>query len=131
MLEKSTTFGGVSSNDIPGCKEFYEGALGLTVTEAMGGLDVELPDGKRLFVYPKDDHTPATYTFLNFQVDDIEAAVDELRAHGVNTKIYPDEDFPTDERGIARGNGRGPDIAWFTDPVGNVIAVLADSQPAG
>jgi catechol 2,3-dioxygenase-like lactoylglutathione lyase family enzyme len=125
MLEKSTTFGGVSSDDIPGCA-----ALGLTVADSMGGLDVELPDGKHLFVYPKRDHQPATYTFLNFKVDDIEAAVDELRAKGVETKIYSDDDFPTDARGIARGHGHGPDIAWFRDPAGNVIAVLADSEPA-
>jgi catechol 2,3-dioxygenase-like lactoylglutathione lyase family enzyme len=128
MLENSTAFSGVSSSDIAASKEFYGETLGLTVTDSMGGLDVELPGGAHLYVYPKPNHQPATFTFLNFAVTDLDATVDWLRARGVETKIYPDDEFPTDDRGIARGLGGGPDIAWFTDPSGNVIAVLADTR---
>lgn len=131
MLENSTAFSGVSSSDISASKEFYGQTLGLTVTDAaMDGLDVELPGGAHLYIYPKPNHQPASFTFLNFAVADLDATVDWLRARGVETKIYPDDEFPTDARGIARGLGGRPDIAWFTDPSGNVIAVLADPRAA-
>ena len=81
-----------------------------------------MPEGHRIFVYPKDNHEPATFTVLNLVVDDVEAAVDELNAAGVQTNIYDDPGLPTDEKGIARG--MGPDIAWFKDPAGNVISVM-------
>jgi hypothetical protein len=94
----------------------------------MGNLDLTLPGGGTVFVYPKPDHEPASFTILNFVVDDIDAAVDELNARGVVTRIYDDPSFPTDEKGIARGKaaGQGPDIAWFRDPAGNVLSVLQD-----
>jgi hypothetical protein len=93
----------------------------------MGNLDIALPSGGHVFVYPKPDHTPASFTILNLAVDDIDAAVDDLNAKGVVTKIYDDDSLPTDEKGIARGRAvdRGPDIAWFRDPAGNVMSVLA------
>ena len=81
-----------------------------------------------MFIYPKEDHTPATFTILNLVVDDIDAAVDELNAKGVATAIYDDPQLPTDEKGVLRGRSadRGPDIAWFRDPAGNVLSVLQD-----
>ncbi|MFS0713789.1 VOC family protein [Microbacterium sp. 2P01SA-2] len=118
-------FSGFSVDDIDAARSFYADTLGLDVeTNAMGFLEIRLTSGGGILVYGKPDHTPASFTILNFPVADIDAAVDELRGRGVDTKIYPDETFPSDERGIVRGGGGGPDIAWFRDPAGNVIAVL-------
>jgi catechol 2,3-dioxygenase-like lactoylglutathione lyase family enzyme len=118
-------FSGFSVDDIDAARSFYTDTLGLDVeTNPMGFLEIRLASGGSILVYAKPDHTPASFTILNFPVDDIDAAVDELRERGVDTKIYPDEVFPSDERGVVRGGGGGPDIAWFRDPAGNVIAVL-------
>ncbi|CAN7435478.1 VOC family protein [Microbacterium sp. LjRoot45] len=126
MVAFVSSFSGFSVNDIPAAETFYRDVLGLTVeSNSMGILDISLPGGGHAIAYPKDDHEPATFTILNFVVDDIDVAVDALQAAGVETKIYTDPDFGTDERGIARGNG-GPDIAWFRDPAGNVLSVLVD-----
>ena len=129
MFSPVHSFSGFSVDDIAAAKAFYGETLGLDVKEgAMGNLDLTLPGGGRVFVYPKPDHVPASFTILNFVVDDIDAAVDELNARGVVTRIYDDPSFPTDEKGIARGKaaGQGPDIAWFRDPAGNVLSVLQD-----
>ncbi|MDD7928614.1 VOC family protein [Microbacterium thalli] len=118
-------FSGFSVDDLDAARSFYADTLGLDVeTNAMGFLEIRLASGGGILVYGKPDHTPASFTVLNFPVDDIDAAVDELRERGVETKIYPDDLFSSDDRGIVRGGGRGPDIAWFRDPAGNVIAVL-------
>jgi catechol 2,3-dioxygenase-like lactoylglutathione lyase family enzyme len=118
-------FSGFSVDDIDAAEEFYGTALGLDVERnAMGFLNLRLPSGGSILIYSKPNHTPASFTILNFPVADVDAAVDELIARGVQTKIYGDEEFPSDERGIVRGNGRGPDIAWFRDPAGNVLAVM-------
>ena len=118
-------FSGFSVDDIDAAEQFYGSALGLDVQRnAMGFLDLRLPNGGSILIYAKPNHEPASFTILNFPVSDIDAAVDDLIARGVQTKIYSDEEFPSDDRGIVRGNGRGPDIAWFRDPAGNVIAVL-------
>ncbi len=124
MLRDRPTFQGFSVNDIGRAKEFYGGTLGLDVSDEMGGLALHLADGRDAFIYPKDNHEPATYTILNFQVDDIDAAVDELTRAGVTFEHYG-ADFGQDEKGIARGN-EGPLIAWFTDPAGNILSVLQD-----
>lgn len=127
MVNALDIFSGFSVNDIDAAREFYRDTLGLAVTDGpMGNLDIALPAGGHVFVYPKPDHTPAGFTVLNLAVDDIDAAVDELNAKGVVTKIYDDDTLPTDEKGIARGASvdRGPDIAWFRDPAGNVMSVL-------
>jgi catechol 2,3-dioxygenase-like lactoylglutathione lyase family enzyme len=122
MFDSSGAFSGFSVDDIPAAKAFYE-KLGLTVVENdMGFLNLRLASGASVLVYSKPNHAPASYTVLNFEVDDVEAAVDDLNARGVVTKIYSDPDFGTDAKGISRG--RGPDIAWFTDPAGNVLSVL-------
>ena len=123
MFSADKAFSGFSVDDIEAAKRFYGETLGLQVDEnPMGFIDITLPTGARVLAYGKPNHTPASFTILNFPVDDVEAAVDDLNARGVVTKIYTDPDFGTDEKGISRG--QGPDIAWFTDPAGNVLSVL-------
>jgi predicted enzyme related to lactoylglutathione lyase len=123
VLTDSPAFSGFSVNDVELAREFYEETLGLrvTVVQEMGGmLRLQLGGGTEVLVYPKSDHTPATFTVLNFPVPDVEQAVDQLAARGVTFERY--EGFEQDEKGIARG--QGPLIAWFTDPAGNVFSVL-------
>jgi catechol 2,3-dioxygenase-like lactoylglutathione lyase family enzyme len=116
-------FSGFSVNDLAAARRFYGTTLGLPVIDGgMGNLMLTIPGGHEVLIYPKDDHEPATFTILNFVVDDVETTVDQLNALGVETKIYSGPDDPTDAKGIMRGNG--PDIAWFTDPAGNVLSVL-------
>lgn len=125
MIFKDTgAFSSFSSNDTAMAKEFYGATLGLEVSDgAMPGLvDVKVPGGGQVMIYPKDDHAPATFTVLNFLVDDIESAVSELTSRGVKFEVYDEGDFQTDERGILRG--QGPAIAWFRDPAGNILSVL-------
>ncbi len=122
-------FSGFSVDDLRAARAFYADTLGLDVeTDPMGFLHIRLAEGGSILVYEKPTHRPADFTILNFPVDDIDAAVDDLRSRGVETKIYPDDEFASDERGIVRGAGGGPDIAWFRDPAGNVIAVMQVGQ---
>jgi catechol 2,3-dioxygenase-like lactoylglutathione lyase family enzyme len=122
MLKDDRTFSSFSADDIAGEKQFYADTLGLEVEDQMGGLAVHLGGGD-LFIYPKDDHAPATFTVLNFIVEDVEAAVDGLVERGVTFERY--EGIEADERGIARNpEGGGPAIAWFKDPCGNILSVL-------
>ena len=120
MLKNSHAFSGFSSDDIPAARAFYADTLGLDVTEANGMLDLRFAGGGHGIVYPKPNHEPATFTVLNFPVDDIETAVDGLVAAGVVIERYPGMD--QDERGISRDGG--PAIAWFKDPAGNILSVL-------
>jgi catechol 2,3-dioxygenase-like lactoylglutathione lyase family enzyme len=126
MFKDVQAFSGFSVKDIPQAKEFYEGTLGLDVTEQNGMLQLSLGGGGSVIVYPKDNHEPATFTILNFPVDDIDKAVDELKSRGVDFERY--EGFEHDDRGIWRGiaAGEGPDIAWFKDPAGNILSVLQE-----
>ncbi|PWC07813.1 VOC family protein [Mycetocola zhujimingii] len=125
MLTTSHAFGGFSVNDLDAARRFYGETLGLDVSPGeMGVLQLTLPGGARVIIYPKPNHSPASFTILNFVVDDVGVAVDELNAAGVTTKIYDDDELPTDEKGISRGNG--PDIAWFRDPAGNVLSVITE-----
>jgi predicted enzyme related to lactoylglutathione lyase len=127
MLTTTHGFSGFSVDDIAAAKEFYGGVLGLGVTEnAMGILEIALPGGARVMAYPKQDHEPAGFTVLNLAVADIDIAVDELEAAGVTLERY--EGMAQDGRGVVRGRaaGHGPDIAWFTDPAGNILSVLSD-----
>lgn len=125
MFTASAAFSGFSVDDLAAARAFYRDVLGLeTIDNEMGFLELVLGSGAHVFVYEKPGHVPAGFTILNFPVLDIDAAVDDLRARGVETKIYPDAEFPSDERGIVRGGGGGPDIAWFRDPAGNVLSVL-------
>jgi catechol 2,3-dioxygenase-like lactoylglutathione lyase family enzyme len=121
MLKDSHAFSGFSTNDIPAARAFYADVLGLDVTEENGMLDLRFAGGGHGIIYPKPNHEPATFTVLNFPVNDIEASVDGLVAAGVAFERYPDAG--QDERGIAR-DPRGPAIAWFKDPAGNILAVL-------
>jgi predicted enzyme related to lactoylglutathione lyase len=126
MFTPDRPFSSFAVPDVEEAAAFYRDTLGLDVTvyeEMGGGFTIALPTGGSIFVYPKADHEPAVFTVLNFSVDDVDDAVDDLNARGVVTKIYTDPDYGTDEKGISRGFEGGPDIAWFRDPAGNVIAV--------
>jgi len=123
MLKDSKAFGSFSTNDIPKAKDFYSNVLGLKVTEEMEGiLGLQLAGGGTVMIYPKSNHAPATFTVLNFPVDNIEKAVDELNKRGVKIEVYDTDDIKTDSKGIMRGEG--PNIAWFKDPAGNILSVL-------
>ncbi len=120
MLKQTRAFSGYSADDIAGAKAFYTESLGLTVSEEMGMLNLDFAGGQRVIIYPKDDHQPATFTVLNLEVTDIDAAVDELSGRGVTFERY--EGTGQDERGIARDFG--PPIAWFKDPAGNILSLI-------
>ena len=120
MLGDSHAFSGFSTDDIDAARAFYADTLGLRVSDENGMLSLHLGGGANVLVYPKDGHQPATYTCLNFPVDDIDAAVDALAARGVAFLRY--EGMSQDARGIAREYG--PPIAWFADPAGNILSVL-------
>ena len=124
MFQPKTAFSGFSVDDLAKAKAFYAQALGLKVVEEGVGLRLHLPGGGTEFAYPKDDHQPATFTLLDFVVDDIDEAVDELKSRGVSFDRFAG--MLQDEKGIMRGisHNMGPDIAWFKDPAGNVLAVL-------
>ncbi|CAM5311089.1 VOC family protein [Streptomyces coeruleorubidus] len=123
MFGTTKAYSGFSVNDIEAARKFYGDTLGLRVSEEHGMLILHIAGGRDILVYPKEDHTPATYTILNFPVDDIEAAVDELSRKGVRFERY--DHLKADDKGIFRGGG--PLIAWFTDPAGNVLSVLQES----
>ena len=122
MLKNSKAFSGFSANNIAKEKEFYAGTLGLDVSEAHGLLTLRLAGGHNVIIYPKPNHVPATFTVLNFPVDNVDLAVDELKKRGVRFEQFDLPDLETDEKGIMRGNG--PTIAWFKDPAGNILSVL-------
>jgi len=120
MFEHTKAFSGFAADDIPAAREFYSTTLGLRVSEANGMLTLHIEGDRDTLIYPKPGHVPATFTILNFPVEDIEATVDELVARGVAFEHY---DW-VDERGINRQGG--PLIAWFKDPAGNILSVLQD-----
>jgi predicted enzyme related to lactoylglutathione lyase len=122
MFAAAKAFGSFAVDDLAAARKFYGQTLGLTVSDEEGPLMLYLAAGHRILVYPKPDHTPASFTILNFPVDDIDQAVDELTARGVPIQHY--EDFHTDDRGISRGQGHS--IAWFSDPAGNVLSVIQE-----
>jgi len=121
MLTDSKAFSGFAVPDVEAARAFYADTLGLETSVDNGLLTLRLAGDRPTLVYPKPDHAPATYTILNFPVDDIDAAVDELTARGVQFERY--DGFEQDEQGISRAAG-GPPIAWFKDPAGNILAVL-------
>lgn len=122
MFSDTPAFSGFSVNDLEAARGFYGGTLGLRIQDSPAGLILQIADDRPILVYPKPDHEPATYTILNFPVDDIEAAIDTLVSRGVTFKRYPQID--QDERGIMRAGG--PLIAWFADPAGNILSVLQE-----
>jgi catechol 2,3-dioxygenase-like lactoylglutathione lyase family enzyme len=122
MLADSRAFSGFAVPDVEQARRFYGEVLGLAVEEENGLLRLRIAGSRDIVVYPKPDHTPATYTILNFPVDDLEATVDALTQRGVVFERY--QGFEQDERGILRG--QGPPIAWFKDPAGNILSVIQD-----
>src|SRR5229473_5148320 len=124
LFKETKACSGFSVNDLQQAKEFYGQTLGLDVSEAHGLLELHIAGGTTILMYPKENHTPATFTILNFPVDNIEQTVDELARHGVHFESYHEGDLVTDEKGIFRGGG--PKIAWFKDPAGNILSVLEE-----
>jgi catechol 2,3-dioxygenase-like lactoylglutathione lyase family enzyme len=121
MFRNNQAYSGFSVDDISKAKDFYGQTLGMNVSETNGMLSLEIANGGHVLIYPKPNHKPATYTMLNLPVADVEKAVDELTAAGVQFEHYEGE-MATDAKGIMRGNG--PTIAWFKDPAGNIISVI-------
>lgn len=131
MLKDSKSFSSFSVDDIAKAKDFYGQMLGLEVVQRddmpMPLLNLKLSDGQEILIYPKPDHSPATFTILNFAVGDIEEAVDELASKGVKFESYDMGPVKTDAKGIARDdNGPGPSMAWFKDPAGNILALMQE-----
>lgn len=128
MFNPTSAFSGFSVDDLDAARAFYSEKLGLEVTDAGVGVHIHLPgDDVRVFAYPKGTaHQPATFTVLNFRVDNIDAALDELVLRGVKFEIYEN----ADEKGVLRGltNDMGPDIAWFKDPAGNILSILQETK---
>jgi len=122
MLGESKAFSGFAADDIQKAKDFYGRTIGLKVSESNGPLTLHLAGGNDVFIYPKPNHVPATFTVLNFPVDDVALTMKELTKRGVRFEIYNLPDIKTDKKGIMRGNG--PTIAWFKDPAGNILSVL-------
>ncbi|HEY6697723.1 MAG TPA: VOC family protein [Acidimicrobiales bacterium] len=120
MFEHTKAYSGFSVDDIPKAKQFYGETLGLRVSEENGMLTLHIANDRNTLIYPKEDHTPATFTILNFPVDDVDRTVEELTARGVRFERY--EGFDQDEKGVFRGGG--PLIAWFKDPAGNILSVI-------
>jgi predicted enzyme related to lactoylglutathione lyase len=123
MFKDTKAFSGFSVDNLEVAKQFYGETLGLEVEDGPMGLNLHIAGGSSIFIYEKENHTPATFTILNFPVDDIDDAVAALNSKGVNFEQY---EGMTDEKGIARGRSydRGPNIAWFKDPAGNILSVL-------
>lgn len=127
MFKDATPFSGFSVNDLEAARQFYGQTLGIDIENQPGmGFELRFRNGHRIFIYPKPEHQPASFTVLNFPVDDIDRAVDELAGKGVSFERYDMPPLVQDEKGIARGRtaGMGPDIAWFKDPAGNILSVL-------
>jgi catechol 2,3-dioxygenase-like lactoylglutathione lyase family enzyme len=122
MLEQSEAYSGFAVPDVEEAKRFYTDILGIPVTDEEGMLALHIAGGRDILVYPKPDHAPANYTILNFPVSDVERAVDELTARGVEFQRYPGMEDDQDDKGVFHGGG--PLIAWFTDPAGNIFSVI-------
>ena len=127
MFGNTKAFSGFAVDDIEKAKQFYAETLGLEVTEENGMLTLHIAGDRPTLVYPKPNHTPASFTILNFPVDDIESTIDQLTARGVVFERYEGTPAATDGKGIFRGGG--PLIAWFTDPAGNVLSVVESEGP--
>ena len=127
MFKVTKAFSTFSVNDLRKAKEFYGNTLGLDISENTEGLELRIPGGNNIFVYPKPNHVPATFTVLNFPVNDVDESVDDLTKRGVKFEHYEGE-LKTDQKGIFRG--KGPTIAWFKDPAGNILSVINEKKAA-
>ena len=121
IFKNTKAFSSFSVNDLEKAKEFYGQTLGLEVSESEEGLSLHLKGDNEIFIYPKPNHTPATFTILNFAVDDVDQTVDDLTQLGVHFQIYNEGELKTDDKGVFRGK---PKIAWFKDPAGNFLSIL-------
>ena len=132
MFKDENAFLSFSVNDLQIAKKFYSQTLELDVTENREGLELKIPGGGKAFLYPKPNHQPATFTVLNFVVKDVEQAVDDLTKRGIRMEQYHQGDIETDSRGIFHGQDKnmGPNIAWFKDPAGNILSVVAQKKAA-
>ena len=128
MFNHAKPFSGFSVDSLDQARKFYHDTLGVDVADTpMGMLELKIDDDTKVFVYEKSNHEPATFTILNFPVDDIEQTVDELTDKGIHFEAYKEGDIKTNEKGIAKpASGQGPKIAWFKDPAGNILSVLED-----
>lgn len=124
-FKNTKAFSSFSVKDLDGAKKFYGQMLGLPVSESDEGLILQTKGGIEVFIYPKPDHTPATFTVLNFVVDDVDRAVDELTKLGIRFQIYDKGELKTDDRGVFQGK---PKIAWFKDPAGNFLSILENNS---
>lgn len=126
MIFKNTkAFSSFSVNDLEEAKKFYGQTLGLEVSESEEGLNLQIKGGNDVFIYPKPDHVPATFTVLNFVVDDVDRTADELSKLGIRFQIYNNGELKTDDKGIFQGK---PKIAWFKDPAGNFLSILENNS---
>ena len=125
ILTEAPAFPSFSVDDLAKARTFYRDTLGLEVVDREEGLELEVGSGSKVFVYSKPDHRPATFTILNFPVEDVESAVEKLKSTGVRFENYDLPGIKTDERGIARADD-GPVMAWFKDPAGNILSVLQE-----
>lgn len=124
MFKKAKAFSSFSIIDLEKSKVFYEDTLGLSISEPMGQLELQLSGGAKVFLYSKPDHVPATFTVLNFKVDNLEAAMEEMRRKGLEFIIYNQEGLVTDDKGML--DDHGIKVAWFKDPSGNILSVIED-----
>jgi len=127
MLTAISSFSGISVSSLEEARDFYVDTLELKLTDDSMGLSIDLPGGGHLFIYEKPNHVPAEFTVLNFVVEDIDVAIDHLvNAHGITFERYENMPAPQDERGVLRGKEfrQGPNIAWFKDPAGNILALV-------
>jgi catechol 2,3-dioxygenase-like lactoylglutathione lyase family enzyme len=124
-FKNKKAFSSFSVRDLEETKKFYGQTLGLEIAETDEGLMLQIKGGNDVFIYPKPDHTPATFTVLNFVVDDVDKAVDELTKIGVRFQLYDKGELKTDDRGIFQGK---PKIAWFKDPAGNFLSILENDK---
>lgn len=129
MFKNSNAFSSFSVNDLEAAKKFYGEVLGLEVKDnPMGVMELHIKDSSNIMVYPKPDHQPATFTVLNILVPELELAVDALIVKGITFEQYHNEYLNTDAKGIMRGDGHGPDIAWFKDPAGNILSLIEEEK---
>lgn len=129
MFENSRAFSSFSVNNLKAAKDFYKNKLRLNVSEEDNmGLKINLPEGGNVFIYPKEKHSPASFTVLNFNVNNIDETVEELKKMGITLEIYNDPDLKQDAKGIFRGKDKntGPDVAWFKDPAGNILSEVEE-----
>jgi catechol 2,3-dioxygenase-like lactoylglutathione lyase family enzyme len=127
MFKDTKVFSGFSVDDVQKAKRFYGQTLGLQVSESDGMLELHVAGGSKVLVYPKADHIPATFTILNFPVENLEQAMDTLTKQGVRFEVYKEGNVKTDEKGVCLTD-KGPKIAWFKDPAGNVLSVLEEKE---